>query len=76
MITEVLRTLPLSNGVIALWFIVGFILLVTTMDSAAYTMGAACTKRLGHLGRSACENSYHVGHRPFCLPSLPVVERF
>ena len=47
MITEVLRTLPLSNGVIALWFIAGFILLVTTMDSAAYTMGAACTKGLG-----------------------------
>ncbi|MEE0776213.1 MAG: BCCT family transporter [Bacillota bacterium] len=46
LVSDVLATLPLSKMVTAIWFLVGFILLVTTMDSAAFTMGAACTKGL------------------------------
>lgn len=47
LISDIINTLPLAKVIMGAWFIVGFILLVTTMDSASYTMGAACTKGLG-----------------------------
>lgn len=47
LISDILLTLPLGKGVLVAWFIAGFILLVTTMDSSAYSMAAACTKGLG-----------------------------
>lgn len=46
LISDIILTLPLSKLVLIAWFSAGFILLVTTMDSSAYTMAAACTKGL------------------------------
>lgn len=46
LISDIVQTLPQGKIVLMGWFIAGFILLVTTMDSSAYTMAAACTKGL------------------------------
>lgn len=40
-------TLPASKVILAVWFIGTFLLLVTTMDSAAYTMSAATQHNVG-----------------------------
>lgn len=40
-------TLPAPKVIIAIWFIGTFILLVTTMDSSAYTMAAATQRNVG-----------------------------
>ena len=42
-ISELSLSLPLGKDVLALWFISGFLLLVTTMDSATYTLAEAST---------------------------------
>ncbi|MBQ4093133.1 MAG: BCCT family transporter, partial [Firmicutes bacterium] len=47
LVSDIIMTLPFGKGVLVAWFIAGFILLVTTMDSSAYSMAAACTKGLG-----------------------------
>lgn len=47
LVSDVILSLPAGKIVMAVWFATGFILLVTTMDSSAYTMAAACTKNLG-----------------------------
>lgn len=44
--SAVIQSLPFGKGVLAVWFAASFILFVTTMDSASYTMAAACIK--GH----------------------------
>ena len=41
------ETLPAARLIIAIWFIGTFILLVTTMDSSAYTMAAATQHNVG-----------------------------
>lgn len=46
LISDIIQTLPFGRLVLIGWFVAGFILLVTTMDSSAYTMAAACTKGL------------------------------
>ncbi len=46
LVSDIINTLPFGKAVMVVWFAAGFILLVTTMDSSAYTMGAACTKEL------------------------------
>ncbi len=46
-ISAVVLSLPAGKAILALWILTGFILLVTTMDSAAYTMGAATVIGLG-----------------------------
>ena len=40
-ISELSLSLPMGRAVLALWFISGFLLLVTTMDSATYTLAEA-----------------------------------
>lgn len=45
-ISEIVMSLPAGKLILALWLITGFFLLVTTMDSASYTLGAASTKGL------------------------------
>lgn len=47
LVSDVILSLPVGKLILAGWFATGFILLVTTMDSAAYSMAAACTKGLG-----------------------------
>ena len=39
-------SLPLGKGVLVVWFVAAFFLFTTTMDSASYTMAAACTKKI------------------------------
>ena len=47
-ISDTLRaTLPAPRLIIAIWFLGTFILLVTTMDSSAYTMAAATQRNVG-----------------------------
>ncbi len=46
-ISAVVMSLPAGKLILGLWLLTGFILLVTTMDSAAYTMGAATVIGLG-----------------------------
>lgn len=46
MISDVIKTLPGWHFVLLIWFVTAFFLFVTTMDSASYTMAAACTKGL------------------------------
>ena len=46
LIYSVINSLPGGKFVMILWFATAFILFVTTMDSASYTMAAACTKGL------------------------------
>ncbi len=45
-ISEVSLSLPGGKIVLALWLLTGFCLLVTTMDSAAYSLAAAVTRGL------------------------------
>ena len=47
LVSSVLQSLTFGKGVLAIWFIAAFILFVTTMDSASYTMAAACIKGKG-----------------------------
>lgn len=47
LVSDIITSLPLGKLVMVGWFIAGFILLVTTMDSSSYSMAAACTKGLG-----------------------------
>jgi BCCT family betaine/carnitine transporter len=42
-ISEMVRSLPGGIVILGIWLIVGFFLLVTTMDSAAYSLAAAAT---------------------------------
>ncbi|HMM06514.1 MAG TPA: BCCT family transporter [Clostridiales bacterium] len=46
LVSDIITSLPLGKLVMVGWFTAGFILLVTTMDSASYSMAAACTKGL------------------------------
>jgi BCCT family betaine/carnitine transporter len=46
LVSDLILSLPGGKFVLATWFITAFILFVTTMDSSAYTMAAACTKGL------------------------------
>ena len=46
LVSDIITSLPLGKMVMVGWFAAGFILLVTTMDSASYSMAAACTKGL------------------------------
>ncbi len=46
-ISAVVLSLPAGKAILALWLLTGFILLITTMDSASYTMGAATVIGLG-----------------------------
>ena len=43
LVSEVVKSLPGGIPILGLWVVVGFFLLVTTMDSAAYTLAAAST---------------------------------
>ncbi|MEG2657839.1 MAG: BCCT family transporter [Clostridiales bacterium] len=45
-ISQIVLSLPAGTPILALWFLTGFLLLVTTMDSASYTLAAAATKGL------------------------------
>lgn len=45
-ISQVIMSLPLGKGVLVVWFVAAFFLFTTTMDSASYTMAAACTKKI------------------------------
>ncbi|MDR2487428.1 MAG: BCCT family transporter [Clostridiales Family XIII bacterium] len=42
-ISEMVLSLPAGIAILVIWLVVGFFLLVTTMDSAAYTLAAAST---------------------------------
>lgn len=58
--SAVLQSLPFGKGVLAVWFIAAFILFVTTMDSASYTMAAACIKGHGLAVDDDPERRYRV----------------
>ncbi len=45
-ISDIVLSLPAGTIILLVWFITGFFLLVTTMDSASYTLAAATTKGL------------------------------
>ncbi len=45
-ISQIVLSLPAGLPILGLWFLTGFLLLVTTMDSAAYTLAAASTRGL------------------------------
>ncbi len=45
-ISDLCLSLPLGVGVLIFWFVSGFLLLATTMDSASYTLAASTSKGL------------------------------
>jgi BCCT family betaine/carnitine transporter len=45
-IADICLSLPFGGGVLVIWFAAGFLLLVTTMDSASFTLAAASVRGL------------------------------